>query len=258
MPLSPEDVAAKQFTSTRLGRGYDEAEVDDFLDEVEAELTRLHRENDDLRAKLAQAQRSAAESGVVRQAQPEQRPVPAPAPVPAQAPPPPPPPVVMAPAPPPPQAAVAPPAEQATAILAMAQRTAEGHVGEARQMADRIVGEARSRADQVIREAEDRQRQVLGTLEAERNLLERKVEDLRGFEREYRSRLKTYIEGQLRDLEGRDDVAKSMSGGAIGSRSSGSPFSSSPASLGVGTSDGPGGPPQQPRGGYVMDEGPER
>ncbi|MCY7373268.1 MAG: DivIVA domain-containing protein, partial [Spirochaetaceae bacterium] len=53
MPLTPEDVANKQFTSTRLKPGYDETEVDEFLDEVEAELTRLYRENDDLRSRLA-------------------------------------------------------------------------------------------------------------------------------------------------------------------------------------------------------------
>ena len=49
MPLTPEDVANKQFTSTRLKPGYDETEVDEFLDEVEAELARLTRENEDLR-----------------------------------------------------------------------------------------------------------------------------------------------------------------------------------------------------------------
>jgi hypothetical protein len=34
-----------------------------------------------------------------------------------------------------------------------------------------------------------------------REELERRVDDLRAFEREYRSRLKAYLEGQLRDLE---------------------------------------------------------
>ena len=57
MPLTPEDVRNKQFTTVRLREGYDEDEVDAFLDEVEAELTRLLRENEDLRAKLAAATR---------------------------------------------------------------------------------------------------------------------------------------------------------------------------------------------------------
>ena len=60
MPLTPEDVRNKQFTTVRLREGYDEDEVDAFLDEVEAELTRLLRENEDLRAKLAAATRAAA------------------------------------------------------------------------------------------------------------------------------------------------------------------------------------------------------
>src|SRR5687768_10461870 len=62
MPLTPEDVRNKQFTTVRLREGYDEDEVDAFLDEVEAELTRLLRENADLRAKLAAATRAAAQN----------------------------------------------------------------------------------------------------------------------------------------------------------------------------------------------------
>ncbi len=62
MPLTPEDVRNKQFTTVRLREGYDEDEVDAFLDEVEGELTRLLRENEDLRAKLAAATRAAAQN----------------------------------------------------------------------------------------------------------------------------------------------------------------------------------------------------
>jgi len=57
MPLTPEDVSNKRFTPVRLREGYDMGEVDQFLDEVEAELARLTRENDDLRGKLSAAQK---------------------------------------------------------------------------------------------------------------------------------------------------------------------------------------------------------
>ena len=57
MPLTPEDVSNKRFTPVRLREGYDMGEVDQFLDEVESELERLNKENDDLRNKLAAAQR---------------------------------------------------------------------------------------------------------------------------------------------------------------------------------------------------------
>src|SRR5579863_8929938 len=57
MPLTPADVRNKQFSTTRLRPGYDEEEVDAFLDEVEAELNRLVQENEELRAKLAEVMR---------------------------------------------------------------------------------------------------------------------------------------------------------------------------------------------------------
>ena len=56
MPLTPEDVSNKRFTPVRLREGYDMGEVDQFLDEVEAELERLLKESADLREKLAAAQ----------------------------------------------------------------------------------------------------------------------------------------------------------------------------------------------------------
>src|SRR5262249_6343265 len=57
MPLTPADVRNKQFSTTRLRPGYDEEEVDAFLDEVEVELDRLIQENEELRAKLAECMR---------------------------------------------------------------------------------------------------------------------------------------------------------------------------------------------------------
>jgi DivIVA domain-containing protein len=260
MPLTPEDVANKQFTSTRLKPGYDETEVDEFLDEVEAELTRLYRENDELRSKLTAAQRQLAEGGgeasTSLQAAP---PVPVQAPTPPPPPPPTPAPVVQA---PPSGGNVS---ETATGILALAQRTADEHVSEARTQADRIIGEARTRADQLKREADDKHRQMIGSLENERVTLEREVEKLRTFEREYRTRLKSYLEGQLRELDGRTTQAPSggSPGGPGGPPSSGgqpaqgqpgqsrSPFS--PGAPVGGNSAG-----QQSSSGFSVDEGGDR
>src|SRR3954454_21709821 len=89
MPLTPEDVHKKTFTPVRLREGYDMGEVDQFLDEVEVELTRLHQENDDLRQKLASASTSAlgqAPAPVVQEAatpepEPDPEPVKEPEPV---------------------------------------------------------------------------------------------------------------------------------------------------------------------------------
>ena len=58
MALSPEDVIKKSFGPTHLRRGYDETQVDDFLDEVVVELRRLRTENDGLRSDLADCRAS--------------------------------------------------------------------------------------------------------------------------------------------------------------------------------------------------------
>ena len=213
-PLTAEAVRNKQFTRARF-KGYDEKEVDDFLDEVEAELVRLNRENTDLRARLQVSEQSARQAASPPpQAQPQQPP----APPQAQVPPAPP----EMPAPGAAQPLVAPPApgvsaavgatagaagshEAALRMLAMAQKTADDTVADARRDADKLLSEARAKADQLERETQERHRSVVGSLDAEREKLERKVEELRSFEREYRARLKSYLEGQLRDLEGRGD-----------------------------------------------------
>lgn len=80
----------------------------------------------------------------------------------------------------------------AVRMLELAQRTADDHVASAHQQAERIIEEARQRIARITEEAE-----------AERASLERRVEDLRSFEREYRARLRTFIEGQIEELEGR-------------------------------------------------------
>ncbi|MGH8970074.1 MAG: DivIVA domain-containing protein, partial [Actinomycetes bacterium] len=151
--------------------------------------------------------------------------------------------------------------ETATGILALAQRTADEHISEARTQADRIIGEARTRADQLRREADDKHRAMIGSLESERTALERKVEQLRAFEREYRSRLKSYLENQLRDLDSRASEApagQQQAGqggqpnqpGPAGQPNQGAPAGAprSPFAPGtpVGGGDRPGGPPQQP------------
>jgi DivIVA domain-containing protein len=54
LTLTPADMRMKHFGTTRLRPGYDELDVDAFLDKAEAELSRLIRENNGLRAKLTE------------------------------------------------------------------------------------------------------------------------------------------------------------------------------------------------------------
>jgi DivIVA domain-containing protein len=217
MPLTPADVRNKQFSTTRLRPGYDEEEVDAFLDEVEAELDRLIQENEELRAKLAEVLRGgkvpalnaphAEAPADLMAAEPPRHEPERIAPEP----------VMM------PTRPVQDNMDTAARVLALAQQTADQAIADARREADETLGRARREADDILtkarrqseqitsdararaesleRDAQERHRQAMGTLVQSREELERRVDDLRAFEREYRSRLKAYLEGQLRDLE---------------------------------------------------------
>jgi transcriptional regulator with XRE-family HTH domain len=66
--------------------------------------------------------------------------------------------------------------------------------------AEQITADARVRAEALERDARERHRQAMGSLVPTREELERRIDDLRTYEREYRSRLRAYIEGQLLDF----------------------------------------------------------
>ena len=59
--LTAEDILNKKFSATKFREGYDVEEVDDFLDEVVRTLNSVQEENDDLKTKLAAAERRVAE-----------------------------------------------------------------------------------------------------------------------------------------------------------------------------------------------------
>ena len=207
MPLTPQDVQNKRFTPVRLREGYDMNEVDTFLDEVEHELERLIKENEDLRAKLALAQQGGASPfSVPRPLGLEPEPAAAPEPVAAAEP-------EAAPAPlAAPVAPVAAPEEirvtnvaeassAAARLLEIAGRNADEVVNEAKAHADQILGEARTRSQMLDSETAERRSQLMGDLEKEKVRLNGEIETLRTFEREYRSRLKSYFSQQLAALD---------------------------------------------------------
>src|SRR5262249_22769008 len=97
--------------------------------------------------------------------------------------------------------AIADARREADETLGRARREADEILGKARRQAEQITSDARARAESLARDAQERHRQAMGSLVQQREELERRVDDLRAFEREYRSRLKAYLEGQLRDLE---------------------------------------------------------
>ena len=229
-------------------RGYNEDEVDAFLDLVENELTRLIEENSDLRQRVAELDQElvSARAGGAASAQPTQTiPVYEPEPEPVKPPPQPAPVAAAAPAQLGEEQAI-----KAARVLALAQDTADRLtsqaqsesdkllsdapadsdqiVGDARREAETTVSEARQRADALLADAQTRSEtqlrrprrrltpcrptpsaasEIMGTINQQRTVLEGRLEQLRTFEREYRTRLKTYLESQLEELGQRGSAA---------------------------------------------------
>ncbi|MBO0984054.1 DivIVA domain-containing protein [Rathayibacter sp. SD072] len=208
MALTPEDVVNKRFQPTKFREGYDQDEVDDFLDEVVVELRRLNQENEELRQSLASGGSDAPRDAAPREAAPapvvDETPAPEPEPEPTPAPAP-----VAAPAAS--QSAPVDEAESSSGLLQLARRLHEEHVREGAEKRDALVAEGRATAARLVAEAEAKQRQQLAKLDEERATVEHRIDELRTFEREYRQKLKSYIEGQLRELDVQPVSAESSS-----------------------------------------------
>lgn len=205
MALTPEDVVNKRFQPTKFREGYDQDEVDDFLDEVVVELRRLNQENEELRQRLMASDQRINE--LQRQAQQGAPMAQAPVQAPVQAEP------VAAPAMAPAfggamdQNPMDP--NNTNNLLQLARRLHEEHVREGVEKRDALIAEGHAAAARVVAEAEQRQRAQLGGLEQERVQLEQRIDQLRSFEREYRQKLKGYIEGQLRELDSTNELTAS-------------------------------------------------
>jgi DivIVA domain-containing protein len=266
MPLTPADVHNVAFSKPPIGkRGYNEDEVDAFLDLVEAELARLIEENEDLREQVSQLeQRLGNAQADLEEARSRPASMGAVSPPTQQ----------LQRQEPPPLRSMEPPRGmggmvaslgdpgeqgdhhvQVAKVLSMAQEMAERLTAEAKSEADAMLTDARTKSEQLLSEArsksdalvndararaetmlndartraetlerqsrdkaatlvgdaERKQAEIIGTITRDKSVLEKKIDELRTFEREYRTRLKTYLESQLRDLGERGSAAPSDS-----------------------------------------------
>ncbi|MCL2515984.1 MAG: DivIVA domain-containing protein [Microbacteriaceae bacterium] len=193
MALTPEDVVNKRFQATKFREGYDQDEVDDFLDEVVVELRRLNQENEELKQRLVTADSRAAElqrNGGAAPVAAAPAPAPVVAPVPAAT-------TAM------PVAAPAPIDEMQSTnnLLQLARRLHEEHVAEGKSKRDELIADGHATAARLVAEAETKQKEQIAVLDQQRSALEQKIDELRTFERDYRAKLRSYIEGQLKDLD---------------------------------------------------------
>jgi monoamine oxidase len=108
-------------------------------------------------------------------------------------------------------------------MVSEARYIAETTINEARQQADATLGDAQARSEAQLRQAyekadllqsdaERKHSDLMATINQQRTVLEGRLEQLRTFEREYRTRLKTYLESQLEELGQRGSAAPVDSG----------------------------------------------
>ena len=186
--LTTEDVLNKKFQYVKFREGYDQDEVDEFLDEVVSTIYSLQMENQDLKEKLEAAERRIAELS-----NSDYAPAETPAPVAA--------PVVETPAPAAPSLTGLQDAESATSMLALAQRVHDEYVRDGEEQAAKIIADANAERDAIISDAQKQKDSLLSQLDQERELLENKINGLRTFEAEYRSNLRNHLETLLKEVE---------------------------------------------------------
>lgn len=216
MALMPEDLQNKRFTPVRFSEGYDMDEVDNYLDnDIMPRLQELIDENNRLTRELEEAHNRIAqlESGTVAHEAPvdevvaehpeehvaDETVVEAPIVETADE-----------------TAAVAPTTsapQDAAGIIALANRLHDEHVKNGEDERDRLITEANAESRRIIGEAEERSRTTLDTLENQKAELEKSIEGLRSFERDYRNRLRNYLENQLRDLDTNETQDKQVNFG---------------------------------------------
>ena len=184
--LTTEDVLNKKFQYVKFREGYDQDEVDEFLDEVVSTIYSLQMENQDLKEKLEAAERRVAELS-----NSDYTPAETPAPVAA--------PAVETPAP---AAALTGPqdAESATSMLALAQRVHDEYVRDGEEQSAKIIAEANAEREKIIADAQTQKDSLLSQLDQERELLENKINGLRTFEAEYRTNLRSHLKTLLNEV----------------------------------------------------------
>ena len=224
MALMPEDLQNQRFTPVRFSEGYDMDEVDNFLDnDVEPRLKELIAENERLKKELEEAHNRIAEleSGApaatpaadasatgetaavidtaavtegAESAETEAEVADEGQAVPAAE-------ESAAPQSPAEPAAQETPDQSAAGIIALANRLHDEYVQKGEDERDRLITEANDEHKRIVGEAEEKSRSTLAALEEKKAELDKTIEGLRNFERDYRNRLRNYLENQLRELD---------------------------------------------------------
>lgn len=196
MPVGPQDIQNKEFREAF--RGYNEDEVDTFLDEVAEEFARLYQENQRMKVQLAALQQEVArlaEAKEVAASRTREDPKgPASQGVP----------------------------EDMKRAIAATQKAAEAALEEAKRRAQEITQRAEQRAREIDELTARRAKDVDSDAAAALTDAQKRIADLKRQEVEIRRRIRTFLETQLSGLQALElDLASGGSSGGEGESQSG-------------------------------------
>ena len=199
MALTPEEVVNQKFTITKFRDGYDLDQVDDFLDTIveqlrqdEQEKAELQRQLDEAQARIEElaAELESAQAAAGSEVKPSEQTIVVDAPAAA---------VAAAPAA---SGAVPADAVKSAAMLQLALELHDKYVNEGETQRDQLIREAEVNAMRLVEEAQVQRAEELRILGEERQGLKDTIKELREFESDYRGTLRSYIQSQLRSLDG--------------------------------------------------------
>ena len=171
MAITPADIEQKTFSEAKK-HGYDTEEVDEFLDQLSAEVDAMLKKIKDLKDRLtASEQQVAASQAQIAQLKEQAAATPAP--------------VVQAPAPV--QSSVSASESQISRVLIIAQQSADQLVEDARNNAENIRNEADRKAREVIRQA-------LAEKQNELDEIDRLKQSREDFRSEYKKLLQHFMD----------------------------------------------------------------
>src|SRR6266498_711911 len=169
MQISPQDIQDREFREAF--RGYNQDDVDTFLDEIAVEFGRLFQENQRMKVQLAALQQEVARLGDTRDRTQ-------------------------------PGAVVAPVTDDAR--IEAARKAADAALEEAKRRAAELVQRAESRAREIDELTARRAKDVDSDASAALTDAQQRVADLRRQEAELRKRIRTFLEQQLAAMESVD------------------------------------------------------
>ena len=91
---------------------------------------------------------------------------------------------------------------KSSAMLQLALELHDKYIQEGEEQRDELIRKAEKTAAQLVEEAQKQRADELRRLEGERKDYNDRIKELREFESEYRNTLSSYIQSQLRELEG--------------------------------------------------------